>query len=71
MQKLYSKKTHVERKKKRELKKNRTRTEEEAEHHPTERFEIVPEQPTRSLIWVGKNHKNLWNGRKIEEHRNG
>ena len=70
MQKLYSKKTHVERKKKRELKKNRTRT-EEAEHHPTERFEDVPEQPTRSLIWVGKTIKNLWNGRKIEEHRNG
>ena len=69
MQKLYSKKTHVERKKKRELKKNRTRT-EEAEH-PTERFEDVPEQPTRSLIWVGKTIKNLWNGRKIEEHRNG
>ena len=34
MQKLYSKKTHVERKKKRELKKNRTRTEEEAEQIP-------------------------------------
>ena len=53
MQKLYSKKNSRREKEKERIEEEPNTNGRRSRTDPTERFEIVPEQPTRSLIWVG------------------